>query len=55
MRTTTPKLATFVRNVALFVAAPVVALAYVFVGPFVGLGVLAWMATRAATGYNAAA
>ena len=36
------------------VAAPLVALAYVFAGPFVGLGVLAWMATRAATGYRAA-
>lgn len=54
MRTTTARLETFVRNVALFVAAPLVALAYVFVGPFVGLGVLAWMAARTAAGNRAA-
>lgn len=34
------------RNVALFVFAPFVALAYVLAFPFVGLGMLAWMALR---------
>jgi hypothetical protein len=33
-----------VRNVALFVAAPFIALAYVVLFPFVGLATLAWMA-----------
>lgn len=35
------------RNVALFAAAPLVALAYVVAFPFVGLAVLAWIAVRA--------
>jgi hypothetical protein len=33
-----------VRNVALFVAAPFIALAYVVLFPFVGLATLAWAA-----------
>ena len=41
-------LARHARNVALFVFAPVVALAYVVAFPFVGLGLLAWMAVKAA-------
>jgi len=32
------------RNVALFVAAPFIALAYVVLFPFVGLATLAWVA-----------
>lgn len=35
------------KNVALFFAAPFVALAYVLATPFVGLGMLVWMAARA--------
>lgn len=37
-----------VKNVALFLAAPFVALAYVIAFPFVGLAMLAWFAARAA-------
>ena len=40
--------AAYARNVALFVAAPLVALAYVVAFPFVGFAVLAWLAVRAA-------
>jgi hypothetical protein len=45
---TTPETWNFrgARNVALFVLAPFVALAYVLAFPFVGLGMLAWMALR---------
>lgn len=35
--------ATFVKNVALFIAAPFIGLAYMIAMPFIGLGVLAWM------------
>lgn len=34
------------RNVALFLLAPFIGLAYVVALPFVGLGMLAWMAVR---------
>ncbi len=34
------------RNVVLFALAPFVALAYVLAFPFVGLGMLAWMAVK---------
>ena len=44
----------YARNVALFVAAPVVALAYVLAFPFVGFAVLAWVAVRATRERNAA-
>ena len=37
----------FARNVALFVAAPFIGLAYALAFPFVGLGALAWLAVRA--------
>ena len=43
----TAKAATFARNVALFVAAPVVALTYVVIGPIVGLGMLAYFGAKA--------
>jgi len=36
-----------IKNVALFFAAPFIALAYLVIGPFVGLAVLAWMGTKA--------
>ena len=36
------------RNALLFAAAPFIGLAYVIAAPFVGLGVLAWMAAHAA-------
>ena len=42
--------ATFVKNVALFIAAPFIGLAYVVIGPIVGLGMLAWFGLRAVTG-----
>jgi CheY-like chemotaxis protein len=38
--------ATWLRNVALFVAAPVIGLVYVVALPFVGLGMLAWMGVK---------
>jgi CheY-like chemotaxis protein len=48
---TTPEeaatVATFAKNVALFIAAPVVALTYVVIGPIVGLGMLAYFGTKA--------
>lgn len=44
--------ATFAKNVALFVAAPVVALTYVVVGPLVGLGMLAYFGMKALTGHG---
>ncbi len=37
----------FLRNLGLFFAAPFVALAYVLIGPFVGIGMLAWFGWRA--------
>ena len=39
--------ATFAKNVALFIAAPVVALTYVVIGPLVGLGMLAYFGAKA--------
>ena len=36
-----------IKNVALFFAAPFIALAYLIVGPIVGLAVLAWMGAKA--------
>ena len=47
MRATT-KIAKVARNVALFVAAPLIGLAYALAFPFVGAGALVWMAVRAA-------
>jgi len=38
---------TFAKNVALFIAAPVVALTYVVIGPLVGLGMLAYFGAKA--------
>ncbi len=38
---------TLVKNIALFIAAPFVGLAYILVFPFVGLGMLAWIGTKA--------
>jgi CheY-like chemotaxis protein len=38
---------TWLRNVALFIAAPLVGLVYVLALPFVGLGMLAWIGVRA--------
>ncbi len=40
----------FLRNVAMFFAAPFVGLAYIVAFPFVGLGLLAWMGYRAISG-----
>ena len=37
----------FIKNVALFLAAPFVGLAYILAFPIVGLGMLAWMAIQA--------
>ena len=36
----------YARNVALFVMAPFIGLAYAVAFPFVGLGMLAWMALK---------
>ena len=44
------KAGTWFRNVALFLAAPVVGLVYVIALPFVGLGMLAWMGVKAVGG-----
>jgi len=46
--------ATFVKNVALFIAAPFVGLAYLIAFPFIGLGMLAWMGGRELMKYHAA-
>ena len=43
----TPNFARFVKNVALFIAAPFVGLAYILAFPIVGLGMLVWMAIEA--------
>ncbi len=45
-RTATRATRTQLRNVALFLMAPFVGLAYVMLLPFVGLGMLAWFAGR---------
>lgn len=42
-----PNFLRFVKNVALFLAAPFVGLAYILAFPIVGLGMLAWMAVEA--------
>ena len=39
----------FAKNVALFFGAPLIALAYIVVGPLVGLGMLGWFGYRALT------
>jgi len=44
----------FVRNVALFIAAPFIGLAYILAFPFVGLGIVAWMGVRSLTGHGKA-
>jgi len=44
---------TFVKNVALFIAAPFVGLAYLIAFPFIGLGMLAWMGGRELMKYRA--
>ena len=44
---TAQSFARFVKNVALFLAAPFVGLAYILAFPIVGLGMLAWMAIQA--------
>lgn len=46
--TTGSAVMTAAKNVALFFAAPFVGLAYILALPFVGLGMLAWTATKAA-------
>jgi len=46
---------TAARNVALFLAAPFIGLAYAIAFPFVGAGALVWMAIRAAGNRPAAA
>ena len=43
----TKGIARFVKNVALFLAAPFVGLAYILTFPIVGLGMLAWMGIQA--------
>jgi hypothetical protein len=37
----------FVKNVALFLAAPFIGLAYALLFPFIGLGMLAWNGVQA--------
>lgn len=39
--------ASFAKNVGLFIAAPFIGLAYVLAFPFIGLGVLGWLAIKA--------
>ena len=48
-----PKAARALRNVALFVAAPFIGLAYAAAMPFVGIAALAWIGARAALKGNA--
>jgi len=45
--------ATFTKNVALFIAAPFVGLAYLIAFPFIGVGMLAWMGGKALMKYGA--
>ena len=49
------KTAKVARNIALFLAAPFVGLAYAVAFPFVGAGALVWVAVRAVTRRPAAA
>ena len=54
-RDTAPRTATtFVKNVALFFAAPFIGLAYLIAFPFIGLGMLAWMGGRELMKYRVA-
>jgi hypothetical protein len=46
---------TTARNIALFLAAPLIGLAYVVAFPFVGAGALVWVAVRAVRNRPAAA
>jgi len=41
-----PEMRSAWKSIALFLAAPLIGLAYMVAGPFVGLGMLAWMGTR---------
>jgi hypothetical protein len=52
LHTTTVPAITAVKNVALFIAAPFVALVYIIIFPLVGLGIIAWYAARAAAKYE---
>jgi CheY-like chemotaxis protein len=45
---------TFIKNVALFLGSPFVALAYIIAFPFIGLGMLAWFGGRALMKYRVA-
>jgi len=47
LRPSAPAKASLVRNTALFLAAPFIGLAYIIVGPIVGLVMLAWFAVQA--------
>ena len=49
------KTAKVARNIALFIAAPFIGLAYALAFPFVGAGALVWVAVRAARTRPAAA
>jgi len=42
----------WLKNVALFVAAPFIGLAYILAFPFVGLGMIAWMGAQAAARHH---
>jgi CheY-like chemotaxis protein len=50
-----PSVARYVKNVALFFAAPFVGLAYIIAMPVVGVGMLAWLAAKALMAYAPAA
>lgn len=41
-----PEMQSAWKSIALMLAAPVIGLAYILAGPFIGLGMLAWMGTR---------
>jgi hypothetical protein len=43
----TRKVAHFIKDVALFLAAPFIGLMYAVLFPFIGLGMLAWMGVKA--------
>ena len=45
----------FIKDVALFIAAPFIGLMYAALFPFIGLGMLAWMGVRALTKRRAVA
>ncbi|MGB5133385.1 MAG: response regulator [Steroidobacteraceae bacterium] len=48
-----PELRSAWKSIALLFAAPVIGLAYILAGPFIGLGMLAWMGTRELAKYRA--